>query len=300
MNYSDLTFKKQQLDDFRPFPDEFGAEFEAWFRVELAYTSLAIDGNTLSRRETETVIEKGIVAGGKTLRENLEAANHSRAFSYLLKFDCAGLANISEKELRALHEIAMLGIDGADAGNYRKNPPQGLRELIAEESGFHPVMLASEAHWLIVSKEPFTEGNGRAARLFMNLLLMAAGYPPAIVRKRDRAAYLASFTQREQHDKLLARAAERSLDIYLKAARGESAFRELDTEELLKIGELAKEAGETVPTIRYWTKEGLLEVAEISESGYQFYAPEMVERALLIKKLKGERLTLGEIRKKLQ
>lgn len=92
---------------------------------------------------------------------------------------------------------------------------------------------------------------------------------------------------------------ERSLDIYLKAARGESAIDDADTEHWLKIGALAKAAGVTVPTIRYWTKEGLLDVAEVAKSGYQLYAADMTKRCAQIKKLKEQRFTLAEIKKKI-
>ena len=97
------------------------------------------------------------------------------------------------------------------------------------------------------------------------------------------------------YDALIAKAAERSLDIYLKAARGESAVAKVDTGRLMKIGELAKAAGVTVPAIRFWTSQGLLEVAEVTASGYQLYAPGMVERCEVIGKLKQQRLTLAEI-----
>lgn len=139
----------------------------------------------------------------------------------------------------------------------------------------------------------------------MNLLLMMQGYVPAIIRKRDRTQYISSLEKaqlggsKEPYEKIILKAAERSLDIYLKAAKGETGPDELDTEELLKIGDLAKAAGETVPTIRHWTKEGLLEVAEVTDSGYQLFAPDMVARCQQIIKLKEKRLTLHEIREKL-
>ncbi len=139
----------------------------------------------------------------------------------------------------------------------------------------------------------------------MNLLLMMHGYPPAIIRKRDRLAYMASLEKaqtggsRADYEKIIARAADRSLEIYLRAAQGESALGDVDTDDLLKIGELAKIAGTTVPTIRYWTKEGLLEVAEVTRSGYQLYAADMAQRCEQIKALKSERLTLEEIKQRL-
>ena len=104
---------------------------------------------------------------------------------------------------------------------------------------------------------------------------------------------------RSDFDALIGRAAERSLDIYLKAARGESAVPDDMEGGLLKIGELAKAAGEPVPTIRFWTSQRLLEVAEVTASGYQLYSPDMVERCALIRKLKDQRLTLAEIKSRI-
>ena len=98
--------------------------------------------------------------------------------------------------------------------------------------------------------------------------------------------------------KLIATAVDRSLNIYLKAIEGKS--EEPENEKLLKIGELAKATNQTVPTIRHWTKEGLLQVAELTESGYQMYSEEMIERVRMIEKMKEKRMTLIEIKKVLK
>ena len=99
---------------------------------------------------------------------------------------------------------------------------------------------------------------------------------------------------KDAYDKIIFDSVNRSLDIYLNALQNKDAKD--DNDSLLKIGELAKATGEAISTIRYWTKQGLLEVAEISESGYQFYAHDMIKRVALIKKLKNDRLTIDEIR----
>ena len=180
-----------------------------------------------------------------------------------------------------------------------------LRWLTARNS-LHPVAFAGEAHYRLVTIHPFVDGNGRTARLLMNLLLLMRGYPPAIIRTRDRLTYIGALERAQlggskaTFDALIAKAAERSLDIYLKAARGESAVAEVDADGLMKIGALAKAAGVTVPTIRFWTSEGLLEVAEVTASGYQLYAPDMVDRCAVIRQLKEQRLTLAEIKNRLE
>ena len=83
MDILTLTKKKHQLDQYRPFPLALALNLEDWFRIELTYTSNAIEGNTLTRQETALVVEKGLTVGGKTLNEHLEAINHAAAFDWI-------------------------------------------------------------------------------------------------------------------------------------------------------------------------------------------------------------------------
>lgn len=324
MKYEKLTQKKQELDGFRPLPPALLRNLNDWFRVELTYTSNAIEGNTLTRRETAVVIEQGLTVGRKTLREHLEATNHAQALGFVHDLVKKKPSQLSRRDVLDIHSIILKGIDDHNAGHYRSIPvrisgstvilpnPRQVADLmddfqkwLTSKHDLHPVEFAGEAHYRLVSIHPFVDGNGRTARLLMNLLLMMAGYPPAIIRKRDRLAYIGALEQaqlggsKQDYEKIIMKAAERSLDIYLKAAQGESAIGDLDTVQLLKIGELAKATGQTVPTIRFWTKQGLLEVAEVTDSGYQLYAADMVQRCEQIKQLKSERRTLEEIKQML-
>jgi len=164
-----------------------------------------------------------------------------------------------------------------------------------------------DAHFKFVSIHPFVDGNGRTARLLLNLLLMQTGYPPALVRKEDRDVYIngiekAQLTnQREEYYKVMYRAVDRSLDIYLDAVEGKTPQTAVVQKKFLKIGELAKETGEkNLNAIRHWTEKGLLEVAEHTESGYQLFDRSMVERVKKIRRLqKEERLSIEEIKKNL-
>ena len=324
MSYEKLTEKKNTLDSYRPLPPELVRNLDDWFTVELTYTSNALEGNTLTRRETAVVIEKGLTVSGKSLKEHLEATNHARALNFVRSLVAKKPSRLSSRDILAIHDMILKGIDDENAGRYRNVPvriagssvvmpnPRKVPDLMDDFQAWltgkhkpHPVAFAGEAHFRLVTIHPFVDGNGRTARLLMNLLLMMRGYPPAIIRKRDRLAYIASLEKvqtggsQADYEKILVHAADRSLDIYLKAAQGESALGDLDTNELLKIGELAKAAGLTVPTIRYWTKEGLLEVAEVTKSGYQLYAADMKPRCEQIKALKRERWTLEEIQQRL-
>ncbi len=326
MDYKKLTEKKKILDRHRPFDAALVKNLEEWFRIELTYTSNAIEGNTLSRAETALVVEKGLTIGGKSITEHLEATNHAAALDFVKEQIKRKPSELKEKDVLKIHEIILSRINKEDAGLYRRVPvrisgsavvlpnPKKVQDLMDEfflwlkkEAKLHAVELAAEAHYRFVTIHPFIDGNGRTGRLLMNMILMMKGFPPAIIRKNDRLAYIKSLEKpqlvngegdsKNDYFKLIAAAVDRSLNIYLKAIEGKS--EEPENEKLLKIGELAKATNQTVPTIRYWTKEGLLQVAEITESGYQMYSEEMIERVEKIQEMKVNRLSLVEIKEKL-
>ncbi len=323
MKLHKLTDKKKRLDGFRPLPDTLVRNLDDWFRVELTYTSNAIEGNTLTRRETALVVEKGLTVGGKSLTEHLEATNHAHALDWVKEQVKRKPKSLTEKDILHIHDVILKGIDDANAGYYRSVPVrisgsavvlpnprkvpnlmQDFAEWLSRDHELHPVELAAEAHYRLVTIHPFVNGNGRSARLLMNMILLMSGYPAAIIRKRDRLAYIGSLEKaqlggsKDHYFKIIAKAVDKSLDIYLKAAAGEEA-EPGDSDQLLKIGELAKQVGESNSTIRHWTKEGLLHVAEVTEAGYQLYAPDMIERIKQIHALKEQRFTLQEIKEKL-
>ena len=323
MNINNLTEKKKRLDRFRPLPDTLVRNLDDWFRVELTYTSNAIEGNTLTRRETGLVVEKGLTVGGKSLIEHLEATNHAHALDWIKEQIKRKPPHLTEADILHIHDIILKGIDEDNAGHYRSVPvrisgsavvlpnPHKVPDLmaafadwLAKDQGLHPVELAAEAHYRLVTIHPFVDGNGRTARLLMNMILLMSGYPAAIIRKRDRLAYIGSLEKaqlggsKDAYFKIIFKAVDRSLDIYLKAATGEAA-EPIENDKFMKIGELAKQVGERNSTIRHWTKEGLLSVAEVTAAGYQLYAPEMIERVKKIHALKKRRFTLQEIKEKL-
>jgi Fic family protein len=324
MNYKKLTEKKKILDKNRPFDKALIKNLEEWFRIELTYTSNAIEGNTLSRAETALVVEKGLTIGGKSITEHLEATNHALALDFIKEQIKRKPSDLREKDILKIHEIIFDRIDRENAGFYRRVPvrisgsavvlpnPKKVQTLMDEffswiknETKMHAVELAAEAHYRFVTIHPFIDGNGRTARLLMNMILMMKGFPPAIIRKNDRLTYIKSLEKpqlvngegdsKNDYFKLISSAVDRSLNIYLKAIDGESA--EPENDKLLKIGELAKATNQSVPTIRHWTKEGLLEVAEITESGYQMFSEEMVVRVKKIEGMKEKRMNLSEIKK---
>lgn len=323
MNYKTLTIKKNKIDRHRPLSDALVRNLEEWFRVELTYTSNSIEGNTLTRRETALVVEKGLTVGGKTLVEHLEATNHAHAIDWVQAQVKRSPQDLCERDILDIHALILKGIDDTHAGYYRSVPvrisgsavimpnPLKVPDLMADfaqwfsaSHDLHPIELAAEAHYKLVTIHPFVDGNGRTARLLMNMILLMNGYPAAIIRKRDRLAYIASLesaqlgASKEAYLDIITKAINRSLNIYLKALRGDTETQP-DDERLLKIGEVAKQSGLANSTIRHWTKQGLLNVAEITDSGYQLYASETLERIIKIQELKEKRFTLQEIQKQL-
>ncbi len=339
-----LTEKKQKLDSYQPLKKEMVKSLEDWLKVELTYSSNAIEGNTLSRIETAEVIEKGISAiiSGKQLKDQLEAVNHAKAIEFikLLAKKRNSHIKIVEDDINAIHKIILTGIDDEWAGRYRETEifikgtnvelPQPNKvphmmnkfvQWLSTQKEAHPVRTAADTHYKLVSIHPYIDGNGRTARLLMNLILIINGYPMAIIRNEERTQYLSALELAQTKSNiqpfyhLIDVSVKRSLDAYINAAEGKPilpAFTEnlmsedkpLKTEtyaEFLKIGELAKETDETVHTLRYWTKEGLLEVTKYTEGGYQLYSPSMIKRVKEIRRLQSEqRLTLAEIKKLLK
>lgn len=318
--------QKAKLDRQGPLPSALVKNLWDWYRVELTYTSNAIEGNTLSRQETALVIEKGLTVQGKTLKEHLEAVNHAEALDYIRSLVTKKHLLVTEQTILEIHRMILHKIDDSYAGRYRAVPvrvagsavvfPNPLKVPDLMEKFIlwlkstvkeHPVKRVIEAHLRLVSIHPFVDGNGRVARLLMNLILMQTGYPPCVIKKESRLAYINSIERAqldqnsEDYYSMMYQAILESLDLYLDMLKSKSARKKLEpSKKLLKIGQLAKVTGETVHTLRFWTKEGLLVVKDHSPGGYQLYDPSMIERVRAIRKLQQEkRLTIAEIKSRL-
>jgi Fic family protein len=232
-----LTAKQRQLATLLPLPEPFAASLEHKLRLELTHASNAIEGNTLTLRETQLLIDEGLTPAGKQLREIHEVINHDAAVKRLY-----GVARepgpISERQILDLHAQVLRNIDDAWAGRYRATrvfvkgspliPPNPLKvpELMEAFAAWlagaelHPVLLAAEAHYRFAKIHPFVDGNGRTARLLMNLVLLRHGYPLTVIPAEQRADYikaldLADLGDPEPFRRLMLACVERSLDLSL-------------------------------------------------------------------------------------
>ena len=206
-NYFDeVDSLKKELDSKRPIPKETLKSLKESINLEWTYNSNGIEGNTLTLRETQVVLE-GITVGGKSIKEHLEAINHEKAILYL--DDLVKDKNpITEWNIKNIHQLILKDIDNENAGRFRKEnvtikgathiPPDYLKlpELMEKLilnyntwNEYHPIIKAVLLHGELVKIHPFVDGNGRTSRLLMNLDLMNSGYNPVIIKKESRLKY---------------------------------------------------------------------------------------------------------------
>lgn len=206
--FDEIDRLKALLNSYKPLSNDTMDSLKKAYAVEMTYNSNAIEGNTLTQIETKVVVEDGIAIGGKTVREHLEAVNHYEALEYIESL--VDSAKIGEDTIKHIHYLVMKGIDKDYAGKYRLNNvvisgsehvppsymqvPSEMEKLLAwfgeAKEKLHPVELAVMFHFKFVYIHPFRDGNGRTARLLMNLILMQYGYPPVVIKVTDRVRYI--------------------------------------------------------------------------------------------------------------
>jgi Fic family protein len=236
----DIAAKKAELDRLRPLAPGGLANLEHSHDLELTYTSNAIEGNTLTAIETTLVIEQGITVAGKPLRDHLEAIDHYDAIRYVRQF-ARRSAPITEMDVRGLHRLVVLRSDPDIAGRYATQGRYALTDAVRfafPSPAKVPSLMGDFAAWLgtapgtpetsftahrrLVDIHPFNDGNGRTARLLMNLVLIRGGYPPISVRPEDRLAYIGALQRppaSEEFNRLLYKRLDATLDESLTALR---------------------------------------------------------------------------------
>ena len=229
--------KKRELDKKRPIPSYVLKSIKDSLSIEWTYNSNSIEGNTLTLQETKMVIEDGCTIKGKSLREHFEVVNHQEAIEFVESL-ASNEYVLNKLDILSIHHLVLQKIEKDFAGKYRTSgvrisganfvPPNALKvdefvsELIdfANDSEVDILIRSAIFHHRFVWIHPFFDGNGRTARLLLNLILMKSGFPPAIILKNDRKKYYDALNQANNQDYsklvlLILQAVERTLDIYL-------------------------------------------------------------------------------------
>lgn len=233
-----LSELQQQWQAQKPLEASQLQKLQTYFNLAYTFESNRIEGNTLSLQETNLVVNEGITVGGKTLQEHLEAINHQEAIHFIEQL-VVNLQTFNKSVLLQLHQLILMGIDTKNAGVFRtvevrisgsKHIPPSpllLNELMdgyfefyeLNKRTMHPVLLAAEMHERLVTIHPFIDGNGRTARLVMNLVLLQNGYTLVNIKGnlKNRLKYYQALEQvqlNHEHTefyKLIVSSAEKSL-----------------------------------------------------------------------------------------
>ena len=287
---------KRELDELRPLPPAVLAQVEQKLRLEANYHSNAIEGNKLTLGETRSLILHGLTARGKPIRDHLDIEGHDEAVKAIeeaIKDDQA----LNEVFIRNLHRILLKESYETDAvtpdgsrvrrtisvGDYKTTPnhvrtstgetyyftpPEQVKSAMSdlmdwyktkEREGEHPVIIAATFHYRFVRIHPFDDGNGRMARLLMNMILIKHGYTVALIRRENRDEYFSELELADKTERLthfidyIASCCDYSLTLHLKAAKGESIedVDDIDREIVLFKRSLSDAAVETLPAEEY-------------------------------------------------
>lgn len=269
---------KIKLDGLRPLNKEQEAIVMQKFRLDWNYHSNKIEGNSLSYGETKALILFGITAQGKPLKDHIEITGHNEAIKWIEELVHQDFP-INETFIRQLHalllkesyEVSAITPDGQptkkqiQVGRYKSTPnhvltktgeifrfatpeetPAKMHDLIEwfrekqKDIDLNPIVLAAEFHYKFIRIHPFDDGNGRLARILMNLILMQYGLPPVIIKTEDKAAYYSALQQAdaglfEPFVEYIAQNEIRSLDIMIRGAKGESIEEPDDLDKELAL-----------------------------------------------------------------
>ena len=260
-----ITRLKEELHALRPLPPDVLARIEQKLRLEANYNSNAIEGNTLTYGETRSLILHGLTAQGKPMRDHLDIQGHDEAVK-AIEAAVSDDYELNEVFIRNLHHILLKEpyqkeaetpdgqrvIRRISIGDYKTTPnnvttstgetyyftpPEQVKSAMGdlidwyrarEREGEHPVIIAATFHYRFVRIHPFDDGNGRMARLLMNMILIKHGYTVSLIRHENRDEYIDHLEQADKTEDLteflnyVASSCEYSLQLHLRAARGES------------------------------------------------------------------------------
>jgi len=275
----------------RPLPSAILARLNERFTLEWIYNSNAIEGSTLSLQETRLILETGLTIGGKSLREHFEVTNHREAILYVEDLVSQDV-HITPFHVRQVHALVLKNIDSENAGQYRKTqvqisgaahtPPDSwevprlMNEwgawLLEAQKQDEPICIAAQAHHRLVNIHPFVDGNGRTARLIMNLILIKEGYPPAVIERVHRKQYYRVLAQADEGKivplvNFLGRAVERSLLQTLDAVTPQSEPRPAE-ETWIPLREAAEGSPYSQEYLSLLARKGRLEAIKRGRNWY--------------------------------
>jgi Fic family protein len=293
----DISIKEKQIKAIVKNAQKTKA-LRNWLLTELAYTSNAIEGNILTRKETDRAITQNITTGSKPIKDYLEAKNHADAFNFVLEL-AENKKNISENDILAVHKRILKGIDENFSGRYRNvrvrisasqvvfpnsvkvyDLMKGFMQWL-KTSELSPAEKAAKAHLKFVSIHPFIDGNGRTARLLTNLILLKAGLLPLIIRPRDRKQYINVIEKAqmsgntENYDRFMLNAYIRSMDVYIEMFNENNS--DIQINKLLKISEFAKAANIPVSTVRYYLRIGKIKPVSKTDGDYMLFSKKQIK-----------------------
>ena len=291
-----ITILKKELDGLRPLPQTVLAQVEQKLRLESNYHSNAIEGNSLTLGETRSLILHGLTAQGKPMRDHLDIQGHDSAVK-AIEAAVKEEQELNEVFIRNLHRVVLkepyttraetpdgrviertisLGDYKTIPNNVRTStgetyfftPPEQVKQAMSdlidwyrakEREGEHPIVIAATFHYRFVRIHPFDDGNGRMARLLMNMILIKHGYTVAMIRRENRDEYLGKLEQTDRTEDLtefinyIASCCEYALDLYLRAARGEPVddIEDIDKEIALFKQSLASATEKAFPAREY-------------------------------------------------
>lgn len=208
---TNCEFYKAKINVLRPLYNEALVQVKEYYKIGLTYASNALEGNTLSLVETKVVLEDGITIGGKPLKDHYETVGHAKAFDEIINL--SKNTTFTENDIKLLHKLFYEKIDNEKAGKYRTSQviitgsdvelpkPEELDEKMREfilqlpklKEKLHSVEYAAMVHIIFVNIHPFTDGNGRVARLLMNLALLQSGYNIVVIPPVVRADYISAL-----------------------------------------------------------------------------------------------------------
>lgn len=197
--FKEVDLFQKAINAVRPFEGEMLLQIKDYYKIGLTWSSNALEGNTLTESETKVLLEDGLTVGGKPLKYTFEAVGHGKAYDYM--FTLLNNNKITEKDILIMHSMFYQNIEGDYAGKYRdipviisgtsypvtakENIDREMKELCrwANKEGreIHPVEFAALLHKKFVFIHPFKDGNGRVARLLMNIALIQNTFLPVII-----------------------------------------------------------------------------------------------------------------------